>query len=588
MAALSIAIVACAIWGRNRGICITDESFCLLQCLDPERYARSTTSWHFIANKLPRLSVHTISNFRLWHVVLQIVGALVLSIAFRKFAQTRYAFSNVDFLVISFCTLLIANFLDFSCYPLALSYNSLLNFLTCCSAGCFLYAVPKSGKSLKVDVIALLLCGFFNGLCFFVKPPSFAAILLLLSIATFASRELRTALFLVAAQFVGILFAFITYFLFFENPISWWMCISEASAAMQRGGRSIVTVLFDTYVGFAPAIFQLVLDFGLLGISAFGISYLLKRRNVLPNRLQTNGTLFFAILAVAFTIEIYVGGYFRPSARSVGVYYGIAIVLSALLLGFGKGAGKVEYSSVEKRQDFSFMFFLACLPFAEGLGTGNNLFGHTIIHMAPWFIFVILLSLELTNRLQSLAPYFLTISFLSIVGSMQFFFGFLNTPYGLALSMREQKMRTVLPGIRGQKLSFGEKHFLEHVYSLLVNNGFQDGDTVLAFYNLPGIVLAAKANSVGASAYFPDPAQESFILMALNSLKVREPRLFVLESWEISPAVKAMLAKKGYDFPSKFKLAGTASNPYGDPSMNRRDLAKRFLNCRVNVYVYSP
>lgn len=582
---LVLIMVALGYWGRNRGVCISDEAYCIMQAMDPHRYAVSLTSWHFIANKLPRLSSHAISNARLWLIVLSIFSAFAMSFGFIIFEKRHLWSGKGQFPILVVAMVCIANLLPLSCYPLSLTYNGLLNSLLCTAAGAFIsMCALLKNKQNNVSILLLsCLVGFFAGFALFVKATSFIAFSLICAVLLFFIADLRIAIRLVIGQFLGMLSAFICYFTFMQDLNSWRVSLGGALTALQQYSSPIAYV-FSGSTTITVNVLTQIASFIPLAVLAF---YLHKRSLTVLNT---------SLLVSLFVLESAYFQLFSAGTTSVAIYYGLGIVVLGLVLSVffhndftALGASEpvatnAFHSQFQTNRTFIIVaIFLFLFPFACSIGTGNSIIAQTTIHLSGWFLFIYCAIDCLCVRAQSLLPKLTVCSLFGAICAIHFFQGYLLTPYGLALPLKDQNIPTTVPGLRGQKICYGGQTFLEQSYKILKSGNFQKGDIILAFYNLPGIVMAAEGVSAGAPGFFTEPCMEPLITKGIEQIQPRE-RIFIIESWQISPQIIQALKAKGLGFPEDFQFLGSLTNPYGDPYSGRQDLNKRYLNCKVNFY----
>lgn len=582
LSTLYVTMFAFVFWGRNRGICITDEAFCLMLCRQPADFDCGLSCWHLIASKLPKISANIVSNFRLWHLIVQIFSASALGLAFTLVVKRFLHVDALKFLFLSVPLAGIASMLPFSFYPLALSYNSLVSLFVYLAVALVFIGISltyKTDLDWKSSVL-FVSAGLLLGLCFFVKATSAAAVFALTCLLILSLKKFKDSLIFCFLQGLGALLGVVLFFLIFI-PLPVWLSNVMAGLATAKSGESgALGVVFQSITGSIAPLLVVFGRFLLVSACVYATALLVRSR---PRMLllSVSASAFLLLCAQVFWFKEFLAG-----GKSVSAFY----VLSLTLCGFWLSGRPVFDRAPERapaRAGVAFVVFLALLPFCCAVGTGNNLFEHTANHLAPVFLLILLLSALIWQRRHTLFLSALCLSMLCLVAAWQFFSGYLYTPYGLALPMEFQTQPTSLPGIEGQKLCFGGRVFLEKINSLLVDAGFKQGDTILGFYNLPGVLLASCGTAPGMPAYFPEPSTNNMTANGLRKLKANE-RLFLLQTWTLPPEVLLELKQKGYDFPGKFKLLGSVTNPYGDPSMHRQYSDKRFLNCRVDVYMFDP
>lgn len=553
---LLVAMTGLILWGRNKGFCITDEAFYILVSQDPERYKCIVTKFGFLLNKLPALTASDLVNGRLWQLILQMIGASLLSIGLIKAVSATFNLSrSMNFLLWSLSA--AGSLLIFSVFPMFASYNTLVATATYSAVGCWLYAWSQERRS---KTIAYLLCGIFAALAAFSKVTSALALILLLIVCILLKEKGRSMLEALVSFMIGIALGALSYFSFVE-PFS--TCISsflQASTYMKETNLYTPELAANKYFA---SIFKLAMHAAISIVLIASISIAL---DFVVRKAGKKTEIIRPYLVGCTTLAVFAfSGYF--SAASVEPFYIVPLLLAAIAL---RLHGKEKFSKDLIVSNLP-LLVLSVIPIVCSLGTNNDVINHTKVFVAPLILASLNLSLRISQRLRSHSSFAVTsILFLVIVGT-QFFAGFLNTPYGIPLPMQQQKELSKAPNLQKIKQAHGPKVFFDAYFEMLQKAGFHEGDIIIAAYNMPGLVYAVDGRSVKFATFLPGLEGKGMFEAALAELRREDARqFFVVTNYEGDPNLSESFSKAGYRFPDQFQKIGSLSCPYDAPYVDIR------------------
>lgn len=573
-------IVGTIIWGRNKGFCITDEAFYIMNIVDPQLYHCSTSKFGFILNKLPKLSASAIVSARLWQLIIELAGASMLAFGFLNFAGERCRFTTSQ-RVIVLVTACASQLLIFSIFPLSASYNSLIGATAFASTGSLLWSLYQS-KSNKL--VGLSFCGIFLCLAILTKVTSgllLAPLLLAMLIwkEKWGSQFFRSATVL----FVSALFAAWLYFLTVEPFDLGVAGFLESSQILKGTGIYSFEMVFNKYV---LSLVRLGLHTLVATAAIIAISLAAQKtiRRLAPQYSIRHGGAF--ILLASAIIVFHFSNYLNTSSNSVNAFYAIPVVLAVLTAWHSKSS-KWELRELVSNAP---LLLVPLLPVICSVGTNNDVVRHTKIFTAP----LVLVSLYLAHRLTRLrrddAPMFCASVLYLLVIALQFTSGFLNTPYGIPLPLAAQKEKCNAANLKGIKQCHGAASFFNAYSSLLLENGFRPNDIIVAPYGLPGLVYAVGGRSPKLASVVGGRCGNVMLETCLKEVNREAPsQFFVVTNYEYSDLVRNGFAKAGYDFPKEFERLGSIVCPYDAPEVNittgKADLGD--LHNKIAVFKYA-
>ncbi len=204
------------------------------------------------------------------------------------------------------------------------------------------------------------------------------------------------------------------------------------------------------------------------------------------------------------------------------------------------------------------LLLLAILPLAGSFGTTNNINSNIPYQFAPWMGVIVLL--------LSLLSWIWNVRWLTACGTLamaavtlaQFFHDYWQTPYRVPHGRSAQTESTRI-GASGSTLSLdpASHEWVEKTRAQLTAAGFNPGDDIFAFFNLPGLVFALGGVSPGHPWYFSGD-QKSLELDAMRVASVepaRRSKAFVITNGDVTEFIP-YLKSNGLDFPDNYARCG--------------------------------
>jgi hypothetical protein len=578
-----VALVVC-LSGLHKGFDITDESFYCLQALSCKDYPLRTSSFGYLLHYLPVLGQSQLYSLRLWHLIGITFSSLFLSAGLSKYLvhnlNIRKIVPGVPGLHVFFCTCLLGNLLAFAFFPRALSYNGLCTILSQ-SAFASLLLGQSSQRSNLAKYSFFTFTGVLLGLLFFNKITACLSVLFLLACFLVVNGNFKGLLPILAGAGFGAAF----FLIFLQDPNVWWQGIiaeigQQSSTSLKSHSMSkLLRLSLESILNMAA---DLNRNFAWFFLATFGC-FLARKKFERKETIVCFCAVFACLL---FALQLVMAGYWQHGLRSSYGYYAILLMQTLLFILFCQTSGK---------KICALFTCLALLPLACTVGTSNPLMFQTIVYFGSFTLSgLLLLLLSSQNRILRLMNFVLAASTVSLA-SYHFITGYLDFPYALQEKLHRQKRelnRTDFPFMAGIRLSDRKAAFVTEIRRLLVCNGYKPGDTILCFYNLPGVVYALQGSSVGASWYTNYPGESATVLSSLSKLRrVRQKRVFMLLTWRLDEAVSDCLKREGMSFPEQFRKIGEIENPFLDPIHegfpDSPDKAL-FLGGKTEVYKFSP
>lgn len=213
------------------------------------------------------------------------------------------------------------------------------------------------------------------------------------------------------------------------------------------------------------------------------------------------------------------------------------------------------------------------VPVMGWLGAHNSLGFETLFQFAPWVALAcyaqgrVMDALMVEGKVLSLTP-----TIFSLFLFCHLWLGVVEAPYRQAKPLYQQTKDVTFSSERLTHYFDGKTgSMVNQTRALLREAGFQKGDGILAFYNLPGIVFAVGGRSPGLG-WYRDP-EASFVHEGIGMdlknrteqalMQVPEARLktaFIIQTTD-SQSFAPILAKRGINFPADYRPIGSVPKP---------------------------
>jgi len=567
---------------RNQGFDLTDEGFYLLAITTPQDVIAWPSSFYIYLQPIFTLLNHDIGNFRFVGILAIVISTVFFAHGLIRFYEKHtLGFKHSQHITSLYPFLAIGGLVYYQYALPTPSYNLINATFTYSALGFYFLALNK--KQHTQSSILLFVSSLLIGANFQNKFSSSIAVLILLTISYFMWLKFTHLIALI--EFVPMILGFISglllFFLFFQPPDEWWNTFARGYffqttfyVAEHSPANRINALIFEVYLSLKESLKSSALIH--LLIFTAGISYLLlSRRNQhlfqAFNRFNLKQILAISIFScltfLAIIRQAYLGGY---SPFHGWLFLGkshefFVLVLLVLLhvTAWVLISKRITFQSINlKELQTSFFAFgvLFFTPFVAMLGSGNAIASGLKFVFAPWYGAVFLLSLHLSRLLEMRWIHTLLITLLSLLTLIQTIAGFTLFPYGMDVGISDQNIPISLnTTIDSSNLLIDKQTsvVIESIREAAYDNGFNIGDDILAFHNLPGIVYALGGRSPGYQWYQSHTPTSKVAIEAILNLTPRERIqhaiiLRTTNSIDYFPNLKEF----GISFPQDYKLVG--------------------------------
>jgi hypothetical protein len=562
-----LGLIAFAIWTSNKGLNIMDEGFYLLQAQYPDEVIASHTSYYYYSAFIFKLTGYNVVAFRLLGLFLMFVSTSIFYFGFLNmlkltglsFPQTR------SFQINCWAFLGLGMMLYYSAFiqhRLSLSYNMLNTVALYCALGLFFLGVrfeKDPGERRLLSSVAFLLTGAFIGISFFSKFPT--AIILLVMFSLFSAtlvvnRDGHAMMLILTGFFLWLLF----HFTIFQTPPEWWGNFNRSQVFMKRYDPSSLIINYcHQFLDLLKASLGGVYLTNILLVSGFALLVVLEKTKII---FKSKKILLFLLVFMLAGIELYTK-VSEPGAWGINVinlYTSwlflllIAVILNTLY-------NWINYKSVIKTWmpllPLCLLFF--CSPFAASIGTANIININLVWHLAPWFglMFVFMIVLSGPENGKILIPAGTLI--IGVFVAAHILYGAVKpaAPYQADGISRLTEPTAIGTPATSLKLDVETSRFYRDIRRAARENGFREGEDLLAFFDMPGLVFAMGGKSPGLTWYFgnyyagANDATE-YVLGFVSPKRLK--KAFVLQSSENQKLPD--LGKFGIKFPQEYVLCG--------------------------------
>ncbi len=466
---LFLARLLFVIFTLDRGFDITDEGM-IVNMLGMSEYYTDTfyQNYAFIGKVIEIFTPVSIISLRSIKVVGDIVALALLCFGIASFLQHKGG--EVDWkLLFLFGGLGIFT----TVFTRTLGYNELTGIITMLSLGCYFLSYGKS-KWLEYSLLI-----FSGGLVWWQLLIKFPAAFFLIGIFVLSVLLKQTKWANLASIGIGVITGFVNSFL--------------SGAGMD--------ILSDTISSNSP-------HMELLGVTpAIILSKSYWAVDILENGPYWLVPLAFFIMATSFLSSE--TGKYIPLTLSVVIF-----CLLLLLLPFG-WPGEVRfrwialllimaaiaiYFNLKERGPSHGTYSLLAItlfffPISCAFGSNNPLTITTVAYTAPWFVLIALAVSNLETKTGLLITYTA-----GLLGLLLFLNFYVLHPHQQPSSLLEQTENIQLE--ENISVDIASAVFLQSVYQDLQKNNFQQGDPIVALYDMPGVVYLVGGRSPRTIWYF--------------------------------------------------------------------------------------
>lgn len=567
-------LLLCSVWlffavFCRHGFDFTDEGFYYLRTEHPTDDLTSNSWFGRLAALFYQLYDGELWAMRLTSVIALSVAGVVLYDGWRRIVP-------ITSMGPGFCAMLmLSSMAGLAQIAPALSYKTLTGLGCTLWLGIWLRLMEVGGNRSRLTKVALLMS---VALTFMGKPPA-AVGLAMLSIPAFLNARLGARLlrWVTALAIVVLVIAIVA------GAAKAWLGWEAGSLFSERNLGGIASSFVANviqylnprfFVNLTTHVGNSLLEFGgtvitsnwLLGLALCVSASLVRRQKLSPLTAQglITASLAFGALHV-FTLSRFVrqnygywSGELLPTFVGGILFWGWA-ALSLL-------RGRVVLPRPE--------WVIACIvPLVGWLGAHNSIGFESLFQFAPWVALAcyaqgrLMDALRIEGKVLLLTP--------TIVGLTLFchlWLGGVQAPYRQGKPLYQQTKEVSFTSERLTHFLDGKTgSMVNQTKSLLREAGFQKGDDILAFYNLPGIVFAVGGRSPGLG-WYRDP-ENSFVHEGIGIdlknrteqalMQVREERLktaYIIQTTD-SQSFAPILAKRGINFPADYRPLGKVPKP---------------------------
>lgn len=575
-------------WGLQRGFDIMDEGFYLVLAQAPTQFP-ALSSFHHLLSVIPEMTSCRVIDFRIAQVISQLIASLVLSVAYMMWMQRLRIVDKKLLFAAGILFSCIGNLLVFAKYPFSLSYNSLTGMFLFAATG--LIFIGALANDIFVQRLIVFVAGFIAGWCLFVKFTSFGlyvpCALILIPCIGYKNAFRAVIFFLLGAAFS--LGCFVCAFglravISTESIYAFDYLISNPtlhSSLLQAYGKSFVDMVLHC---------QLVIIV-IVSLCALYAIFSATRLKALPSVTRQVFNSLAVVLVSVFLYWLTIFGYLKHDLYTAHVFYFFQLGIVLLIV-----ARSFQTSAHLMRQTKLTLFCLVnltiiILPLICAFGTSNPLLYQGTIYLSATFLSVFGLSALLSKWTNNPLILPLSMTVTTAFAVFQFYDGFVRHPYALGDSLTHDTTPVNLRNLRGLKVSPAMSNFLTELDSKMRKNGYQAGDLILGFYNMPGLVYALDGRSQRLGWFSSFAGYEKFNVHFLSQLELAPgQRVFLLTGWNLPKSLIEGLSRVGVHYPNDFEKVGQLKSPWqiglldGKPDPNYLDgtiniLVRKRSNC---------
>ena len=560
--------VATIVWSSSRGFDITDNGYYFLVSNHPEDVKAALSFAHLYTALIFKAVNGNIATFRISSAVLIILSSSILALACLKFTRATYPDASPSGQFTSFLLVPQGALLFFSFNLIAPSYNVLNISALLAGFGAVLLSLVIEGNSQKQIVLRCVL-SFFAGICagvsFFSKFPTAIVLASICIGLLLAWRGQIPRSRLVLAYFVGFSAELFAHFTVLQSFGDWLEQIKNGLRFVEllNAGHGIAT-LGRYAIELCGSVYRSIMEFFGAYLVLVVMPIVVRAAHLTGRTRDTaiGGGVLVALFYIAVrgaSLDYYIGG--DPSLRTaVRLYIALLGVTVLALLVNWQNFRRPNISAAPTGWQRTALLgaALGFLPFAGILGTGIPLPLSLMLHIAPWFALIPLLWIILESVMGQTKVFVAGAIILSAFSSTQSLTAGEWNPYRLNMPSSLQTESTRLGEHQAEVLLDPDtKYFFEHLKAMARENGFAEGDDILAFFNMPGVVFALGGRSPGGTwfnaGYSGDTASNAFLLSLTRLDRIRNAFLLLKGSPD---KVKPLLGRFGIQFPQDYIYCG--------------------------------
>lgn len=565
LAGLGVATATALLWAQFRGYDMLDGAYYYLLFQNPSDFSDTQTRFHLLARPIWLLCGQDIVAFRIATLALASAASWLF---WRSWRRLLPGHGNAG---ICWWPIWLATMAGVTWVPVALTYNSIPTLFGLIGFAIFLQLFDPSAnrrptRSMQ-SAMALLLAGLFYGV-YLAKVPAAAAFaicgLFLLCFEPRLDARLRRALALVcilsAVVALGAVLVVVTRRGSGSNEAFFVNGLLITPGLI----RKILLRYWTEILHLAPA---LRLDFSwTVGptILACGAAFFASSRT---KHLRSWSAASLALLLSAFSIALLErrlwDSSFLAAVSGEGSRFYILLwgsLLPVWIISVWQRAGTESRVSSSHA---AWVIVLLTLPLISSFGSTNTVYVTALHETVFWAAGLLVVADHIAGRFA--APWFKSgmAALISLGAAGHVFSGHFLHPYMLQPSLWKQT-ESVEIGFPATKLKVDPAlaKFLREVRAALDANGYNPGDDVFGFFNLPGVIYAIGAREPGAPWYFGTWYHQENI----DGLKLeRVPLKRRQDAWIVTQAdvrqFRPQFLGCGIDFPNGYTKIAQNINP---------------------------
>ncbi len=540
------------IWAMNKGFEITDEGAVMLGFnRQGEQYHEIHLMYQLLFSKF-FIGDITLISIRWFTVSMQVLSALFFGWASHRYFQVK---SLPNFGLTSWLGLSLLGF-GLGLQPNAVYYLHICDSLTLIIGGLLIWSTSNNNSFLHQLIINISI-GILLGVIFLAKFSTALVVLLLIPFFVLYHFGIRKTIVFTVLMLLG-KFIFWTMFFNIITPYDDLLSVYQKSyEIVQIQGYKISDILL-TYFAHDLPVFSLYL------IPAFAFIAIRKwlLKTSAPFFTPKYIGLFFLLLLAVYSlkelmaIQSFTGWEFRTNN----------VLLALLVIGIYE---LWQNSNTKHVLKIIVPFILICLaiPLSAAAGTAIPLEMSLLSHLtAP--LLAVLLIWGLTSNHMHKSIISGAVILLCSLHFLTLNWGYTREPSGQIGSAMQQTHHYNLT--EDIYLNTATHKFFTETHRILITNGYEYGDQLIALTNMPGLVYLMKGRSPDTHWYFGVGATASpknaidlscYHLGQMRISEVKQP-IFLAINEKVDNGIINCLKQSKLGFPSNYEKVGSIYNPY--------------------------
>lgn len=496
----TLFVVFLTFWCCSRGFTLTDEGYYALSARYPSDIHFLVSGFFYLSNFIFKLLGYHLLYLRYVTVSINLFLVFILSLSFiRLIKSLGVKFDNFYGSVWLLCLLVISSSYLFF-IPITLNYNSINNFVLYVSCSCLFFILAKN--KLKSHVIyyfvILFTDGFILSLGLFTKFTSAGLMLCIniLLIWVWPTINLNFRITYIVTLLIGLIVGLLIIFGFVINIHDWYLYFTNGLKALivMNSGHDPHTLVLN-FMQFAQMSLNGFYDAGKFLLPFCILNFAVR------NKSKNYSDLFIiliCLLLLCFTTfsHQYDHNRFIDISSMVLSWSVIVLFISKYNL-FNNKKLACMYDVLQVKSYLLLGCFLFVLPVIASAGTNNVIYFQVLLSILFWVMLAFFIIASMQNR------YFVSGSILSFVMlifvlllTYNLTFELVYLPFRINTNMFEQNNPIKnIPALQGIKLDDKSEEIILDVNILAEKCGFHTGDSMIALYDLPGLVYAVGGRS---------------------------------------------------------------------------------------------